>query len=530
MATTLTPTRHVLIDGEWIESNSGATFCSKNPNTGESIAATYPVSDWAECDRALAAAASAFRVSRGLDGARIAEFLESYARRIEEDREALVELAHQETGLAKTPRLADVELPRTVNQLRLAAKAARSGAWKMPTLDPKANIRSCYEALGPIAVFGPNNFPFAFNSIAGGDFAAAIAAGNPVIAKANSSHPATSERFGLLVAAAMQETNMPSGMVQLIYRTSHEDGERLVADPRLGAVGYTGARVAGLTLKAVADRVGKPFYAELSSVNPVVYLPGALRERGGKLVDEFVGSGLMGTGQFCTNPGLLLMVGSPESESFIDAVVAKYAAAAAGTLLSQSVEKSLVHSLGVLTKAGATKLTGGEKIPGPRCAVSNAVLRVSGAQMLDDPDVFQTEAFGNAVLIVVCDDLEQVIAIIDALEGNLTGAIYSDMQGSDDADYPRVADALLQRVGRLLNDKMPTGVAVSCAMNHGGPYPATSHPGFTAVGIPASLLRFAKLTCYDTVRESRLPSILRDSNIANAVWRCIDGVWTMESL
>ena len=502
----------VLIDGQWIREESAPLFSSKDPNTAQSIEGSFPVSSWATCDRALASAHAAFRISRGLDPAKIAAFLEDYASRIQADAAGLVEIAHRETGLAKSPRLMDVELPRTVNQLRLAAKAAVDESWRMPVIDRTANIRSCYIALGPVAVFGPNNFPFAFNSISGGDFAAAIAAGNPVIAKANSSHPATTERLGRLVAESMQATHMPKGLVQLIYRTSHEDGERLVADLRLGAVGYTGARQAGLRLKAVADRVGKPFYAELSSVNPVVYLPGALQERGDKLIEEYVASGLMGTGQFCTNPGLLLMVASPEAESFIHGVVSKYQAAPAGTLLSEGVETSLVKSLGILIQAGAECLTGGSKLPGNRCAVSNTVLRVTGKEFLKDPHVFQTEAFGNAVLITVCESVDQILQLIDSLEGNLTGSIYSDTQGKDDGVYAAVAQAMEHRVGRLLNDKMPTGVAVSPAMNHGGPYPATSHPGFTAVGIPASLLRFAKLTCYDAVRESRLPRVLRDKH------------------
>lgn len=502
----------VLIDGQWIREESAPLFSSRDPNTAQAIEGSFPVSSWATCDRALASAHAAFRISRGLDPAKIAAFLEDYASRIQADAAGLVEIAHRETGLAKSPRLMDVELPRTVNQLRLAAKAAVDESWRMPVIDRTANIRSCYIALGPVAVFGPNNFPFAFNSISGGDFAAAIAAGNPVIAKANSSHPATTERLGRLVAESMQATHMPKGLVQLIYRTSHEDGERLVADLRLGAVGYTGARQAGLRLKAVADRVGKPFYAELSSVNPVVYLPGALQERGDKLIEEYVASGLMGTGQFCTNPGLLLMVASPEAESFIHGVVSKYQAAPAGTLLSEGVETSLVKSLGILIQAGAECLTGGSKLPGNRCAVSNTVLRVTGKEFLKDPHVFQTEAFGNAVLITMCESVDQIVQLIDSLEGNLTGSIYSDTQGKDDGVYAAVAQAMEHRVGRLLNDKMPTGVAVSPAMNHGGPYPATSHPGFTAVGIPASLLRFAKLTCYDAVRESRLPRVLRDKH------------------
>jgi len=527
MTTTNKP-QPILVDGQWVSEATAGVFSSKDPSTGESIDRAYPVSTWATCDRMLEAAHRAFQISRNLEPAKIAAFLEDYASRIEADKDALVEIANRETALPKSPRLADVELPRTVNQLRMAADAARNESWRMPIIDRKANIRSCYLALGPIAVFGPNNFPFAFNSISGGDFAAAIAAGNPVIAKANSSHPATTERFGTLVAESIRATGMPSGMVQLLYRTSHEDGERFVADPRLGAVGYTGARGAGLKLKAVADRVGKPFYAELSSVNPVVFLPGSLEERCDKLIDEYVTSGLMGAGQFCTNPGLLLMVRGAKTDAFIQGVVSKYTAAPAGTLLSEGVEGSLVKSLEVLTQAGAECLTGGSKLAGSRCAVSNTVLKITGEQFLKAPHVFQTEAFGNAVLIAVCDSLKEIIRVIDSLEGNLTGTIYSDSQGSDDSHYAGVADALQQRVGRLLNDKMPTGVAVSPAMNHGGPYPATSHPGFTAVGIPASMLRFGKLTCFDAVRESRLPKVLKDANPNGKVYRCIDGAWTLD--
>ena len=518
-------TQPVLVDNQWRSASQSSAFSSIDPNLGQPIELEFPVSQWSDCDEALTAAARAFVALRSMPPESIALFLEKYASLIEGDKEGLVEIANRESGLPKSPRLADVELPRTIHQLKLAAAAARQQSWSVPTIDTKANIRSCYQSIGPVCVFGPNNFPFAFNSIAGGDFAAAIAAGNPVIAKANSSHPATTQRFAVLADRAARETNMPNGLVQLIYRTSHSDGERMVGDPRLAAVGYTGARGAGLQLKAVADRVGKPFYAELSSVNPVVFLPGAFRERVDKLIDEYVTSGLMGAGQFCTNPGMLLMIDGPETKRFIDGVAAKYQTSNAGTLLSRSVETSLVKSIGILTNAGATLLTGGQKIEGGRCAVTNTVLQIDGKQFLSDPHVFQTEAFGNAVLIVVCFSMGELAQSIEHLEGNLTGAIYSDSNGSDDAAYASIAAALTQRVGRILNDKMPTGVAVSPAMNHGGPFPSTGHPGFTAVGMPASLIRFAKLTCFDNVREDRIPSVLQKMN-ASSAWRLVDGNWT----
>ena len=225
----------------------------------------------------------------------IAHFLELYAGRIEAARAALVDMAHIESALPKKPRLDEVELPRTVNQLRQAAAAAREGSWALPTIDTKAGIRSMYAALeGPVTVFGPNNFPFAFNSAAGGDFAAAIAAGNPVIAKANTSHPGTTRLFAVEALAAAIEAGLPPATVQLIYRTDHETGKLLVAHPLVAATGYTGSRSAGLTLKEAADKAGKPIYLELSSINPVVILPGRAahaRRRRGRRVHRFVPDG-----------------------------------------------------------------------------------------------------------------------------------------------------------------------------------------------------------------------------------------------
>jgi NADP-dependent aldehyde dehydrogenase len=516
----------VLIAGEWRDAHSAKTFRADNPATKEPLADEYPVSSWDDCDAALEAAATAAVSLRSLTGENIASFLEAYADRIEQRKDELVETAHAETALPKTPRLADVELPRTTGQLRQAAAAARDGSWANATIDTKSGIRSCLEAIGPVCVFGRNNFPFAFGSISGGDFAAAIAAGNPVIAKANSSHPGTTRIFAEEARAAARSTGMPAGIVQLIYRTSHEDGERLVADPRNGAVGYTGSRHAGLKLKAAADPVGIPIYLELSSINPVVILPGAVEERGDALADEFAGSCLMGTGQFCTNPGLVVLVKGEPTDTFASAVADKFRSAPVGTLLSRGVAKSLGENLTALQNAGAENLTPDAAASGNGYCHPNTLLRVAGSDFLKNPEAFQAEAFGNASLLVIADDVEQVGAIADNLEGNLTGCIYSESNGKDDAAYDQIAPRLRVRVGRLLNDKMPTGVAVSPAMNHGGPFPATGHPGFTAVGIPASLVRFAMLQCYDNVRPHRLPAALQDKNPTGKTWRLIDGAWS----
>ena len=278
---------HVLIDGQWRAADATVTFQAENPARKEKLADIYPVSSWSDCDDALTAATVAADELRRTPATQIAQFLEILADRIEQRGTAIVETANQETALPIAPRLADVELPRTTNQLRQAAAAAREGSWAMPTIDSASNIRSCFAPIGPVAIFGPNNFPLAFGSASGGDFAAAIAAGNPVIAKANSSHPGTTRLFAEEAAAAAQSAEMPRATVQLVYRTSHADGERLVGDPRLGATGYTGSRSAGLKLKAAADMAGNPIYLELSAINPVFILPGALEERLEEIANEF---------------------------------------------------------------------------------------------------------------------------------------------------------------------------------------------------------------------------------------------------
>jgi len=515
----------VLIAGAWRPARATGAFSAYNPALGEKLPGEYPTSDWTDCDAALDAATAAAALLRTLPPEPRALFLEAFARRIEARRDELVEMAHLETGLARKPRLADVELPRTTGQLRQGAAAARDGSWALPTIDSKLNIRSFFAPIGPVWVFGPNNFPFAFNSAAGGDFVAAVAAGNPVIAKANSSHPGTTRLLAEEAKAAVDEAGLPPATVQLIYRTSHADGERLVSDPRTGATGYTGSRSAGLKLKAAADAAGKPIYLELSAVNPVVILPGALAERRAALVDEFVASSLMGTGQFCTNPSLVLLIAGEATEQFVAGVRARFDAAEPSPLLSSAVARALAASVETLQAAGARLVTGGSAVATAGYRFCNTLLRASGAEFLRTPARLQTEAFGNAALFVVAGDAGELAAVLQQLEGSLTGGFYTDTRGSDDALYQQLEPLLRPRVGRLLNDKMPTGVAVSPAMNHGGPYPSTGHPGFTAVGIPAALRRFAMLQCFDQVRAGRLPELLRDQPPNEQVFRLVDGEW-----
>lgn len=516
----------VLIDGQWIASQGTKTFQAANPATRELLPGEFPVSPWSEIETAVKAASAASKAMRGWSGDRFAAFLEKYADRIDARADELTTIANLETALPKDGRLAGVELPRTTNQLRQAAAAAREGSWAAPTIDTAANIRAMHGPIGPVCVFGPNNFPFAFNGISGGDFAAAIAAGNPVIAKGHSAHPETTRIFAEEALQAAQETDMPPALVQLIYRCDHADGAKLVSHPLVGATGYTGARSAGLFLKEAADKAGKPIYLELSSINPIFILPGALEERGEALAEEFSGSCLLGTGQFCTNPGMVVLPAGEAAEEFIGLATRNFSAAPVGTLLSEGVEKSMAAGIAAIRAAGAEVMAGGAPGGGNGFSHQNTLLKVSGTKFLENPEGLQTEAFGNSSLLVVAEHIDEMTAIAEHLEGNLTGAIYSDTGGSDDDSYDILAPVVREHVGRLLDDKMPTGVAVSPAMNHGGPFPATGHPAFTAVGIPASLPRFSMLQCYDNIRPHRLPPALQDKTPGGKTWRSIDGKWT----
>jgi NADP-dependent aldehyde dehydrogenase len=504
MSSQIAPT---LIAGVWDTAANLGTFQAENPSAGELLPERFPVSNRDQVRQMLEAGREASAALWQADGNQIAEFLESFASAIEARATELVELAHTETGLPKTPRLRDVELPRTTDQLRQAAAAARSGSWRRPIRDEARKIYSCFGPLGgPVVVMGPNNFPFAFNSAAGGDFASAIAAHNPVIAKANTGHPGTTRLLAELAFGAVQKAGLHPATIQLCYRVPGEVGFELVSDPRVGATAFTGSKEAGVKLKRAADAAGKPIYLEMSSVNPVIFLEGALRERGAALAEEFFGSCTMGAGQFCTNPGFVVIPETEAGFAFISAVQRRFEAAPGGVLLNRGVRDSLTESVNILQKAGAKVICGGAPLPGPAFRFANTLLSVSGEAFLKCPRELQTEAFGPVALLVTSRNRDQTIAILRELEGNLTGTVYSDTAGSDDADYAQIEPELRRRVGRLLNDKMPTGVAVSPAMNHGGPFPATGHPGFTAVGLPTSIQRFAALHSYDNVRPQRLPA------------------------
>lgn len=521
----------ILCAGQWRAATDATRgFRAADPTTAESIGPVFPYSGAADVEAMLDAATQAASVLAACEPARIAAFLDAYAAALDAARDTLVASAHAETALPAAPRLAEVELPRTSDQLRQAARAVRDCSWTQPIIDTRSGLRSHFAPLHrPVLVFGPNNFPFAFNAAAGSDFASAIAARNPVIAAAHPAHPGTSRLLAELAHQAVLACGLPAATLQLFYALDPALGLRLAGDRRLGAIGFTGSRQAGMALKAAADQAGVPIHAEMSSVNPVFLLAGALRERGAGLAQEFFASCTLGSGQFCTSPGLVMVPADAAGDAFVSAAAARFDGAAAMLLLAAGVERHLTAAVAALRSAGARLIAGRAQAEAPGWRYAPSLLEVDAAQFLAQPAALQQEAFGPVALLVRYHDTEQAVAIGHACEGSLTGSLFSAADGSDDADCARVAAALRPRVGRLCNDKWPTGVAVSAAMQHGGPYPSTSHAGFSAVGMPGAIRRFAQWQCHDNVREDRLPSELRDANPA-ALQRLVDGRWTDRSL
>lgn len=511
----------ILVGGLWREADAVEEFSAYDPTSGKALDDTYPVSSRSDVEDVLQAAVSAVDELFEVPHNSRAAFLSAYAREIEARRESLVHIAHAETALPIDPRL-NGELTRTVDQLRQAAAAVEDGSWVRATIDSQSNIRSMLAPLHkPVVAFGPNNFPFAFNAISGGDFASAVAAGNPVIAKGHPGHPGTTRLLGEAVLAAITNTGVPSALVQMLYHIETDVGLELVSDRRVGAVAFTGSQRGGLALKAAAESAGVPIYLEMGSINPVFVLDGALAARGNEIAEEFFASCNLGAGQYCTSPGMVVVPDGAEGDAFVQQIVSLFERAGDETLLSPP--GPVAEGVRSLKAAGAELLVGGTA-DGKGFSFANTLLTVSAKDYLARPQALQREVFGPVSLLVRAAGLNDTAEVAETIEGSLTGSIYADP--SDDEAHERVARLLRPSVGRLLVNKMPTGVAVVPSMNHGGPYPATAHPGFTSVGIPTSMVRFAALHCYDNVPDRYLPPPLRDENPNGTMWRNIDGNWS----
>ncbi|APU16544.1 aldehyde dehydrogenase (NADP(+)) [Actinoalloteichus fjordicus] len=500
-----------------------------DPRTGESLEPAYGLGGTAEVERATRLAQEAFGVYRQTSPEARAAFLDSAASNIEALGDVLVGRVVAESGIPEA-RVRG-ELARTTNQLRLFAATVRAGDWLGARLDtpdptraplPKPDLRQRKIPLGPVAVFAASNFPLAF-SVAGGDTASALAAGAPVVVKAHSSHPGTSELVGRAVRAAVAEHGLPEGTFSLLFGAGRDLGTALVRDPRIAAVGFTGSRSGGLALvEAAAGRaVPIPVYAEMSSVNPVVLLPGALAEKGAALGAEFIASVTTGAGQLCTSPGLVFAVDADAAatDAFLAAAAASVEQAPAAAMLTTGIARAYQEGVDRLAaRPGVTAVAAGASDESIDACGRVGLYVTDGATFLADESL-RDEIFGATSLVVRVRDLDQLREILDGLEGQLTATVHAV-----ESDHPTAATLLptLELLaGRVLFGGWPTGVEVGHAVVHGGPFPATSAPATTSVGTRA-IERFLRPVSYQNVPDALLPSELRADNPLG-IRRRVDG-------
>ncbi len=514
-----------LVGGKMVEGEL-ASFRAVNPATARPLDPAFGEARAADIAQACALAAAAFDAYRESSLETRAVFLESIADEIVSLGDELLKRASEETGLA-VARI-ETERARTVGQLRLFAATVRQGGWLDARIDPalphrtplpRPDLRLRNIGIGPVAVFGSSNFPLAF-SVAGGDTAAALAAGCPVVVKAHPAHPGTSALVGGAIQSAISKCGLPPGIFSLLFGAGTELGTTLVSNPNIKAVGFTGSRNGGLALMRIAAARPEPIpvHAEMSSINPVILFPAALAERAEAIAKGFVGSLTLGAGQFCTNPGLLIAEDGPHLANFIGTVATELAAVPAATMLTQGIFQAYQHGKEALSSNGnVTQAAHGEAADGPDQGEA-AFFTADAARFLAD-DTLHNEVFGASALLVRCRNQDELMQVVDALEGQLTVTLHME-----DADL-QAAHALLpvleRKAGRILANGWPTGVEVSHAMVHGGPFPATSDARTTSVGT-LSIRRFLRPICYQDMPEALLPASLLDDN-REAIPRLIDG-------
>jgi NADP-dependent aldehyde dehydrogenase len=496
-----------------------------NPETGETLEPAYGGATREQLDEACRLAWAAFDPYRSTDPETRAALLEAIAQNILDLGEELIARTIAESGLPR-PRI-EGERGRTVGQLRLFAQVVREGRYVEARIDPalperkpmpRPDIRSRKIPVGPVAVFGASNFPLAF-SVAGGDTASALAAGCPVVAKAHPAHPGTSELVGRAIRDAVAASGLPEGVFSLVFDTGYEIGQALVADPRIKAVGFTGSRRGGLALMKIAQERPEPIpvFAEMSSINPVLLFKGALEERGPQIAQAFVNSLMMGAGQFCTSPGLLLAIEGDGLDRFTEAAKAALVEAAPGTMLTPGIHQAYCAGVEALSKHPKVETVARGKAG--HNYQGQAGLFTTGAEAFVADEQLREEVFGSSSLIVRCPDEPALAKVVESLEGQLTASLH--MSEADYDDARKLLPVLERKVGRILVNGFGTGVEVAPAMVHGGPFPSTSDGRSTSVGTMA-IDRFLRPVAYQDLPDALLPDDLRDSN-PRGIDRLVDG-------
>lgn len=499
------------IAGE-LSAKGNKVFKTFNPKLNQENPNSFVEATEEEIEEAVNAAWNAFKIYRNVPGAKRAAFLNAIADEIQALGQELLDTYTQESGLPLGR--ATGERGRTMGQLRSFAQLISTEDWRGNTFDaaqpdreplPKEDLRKTMIPLGPVVVFGASNFPLAY-STAGGDTASALAAGCPVIVKSHPMHAGTSELVASAIVRAAESTGMPKGVFSSI-NGGIQAGVDLVTHPHVKAVGFTGSIKGG---RALFDHAAKreepiPVFAEMGSINPVIVTPDALDKRSGEIAKTYAGSISLGTGQFCTNPGLLLTVEDGNTEEFIRDLAQQTLALEAQVMLHPDIKNGYDTKGALVTSQAGVEVVGRMKGDLQPNYAASAIATVSGSEFLANPKLHQ-EVFGPFSLVVRAKDGNELIQIIEGLEGQLTGTLIAEE--GDSLNLDEIVEALQNRVGRVIYNGVPTGVEVCAAMQHGGPYPASTDSRFTAVGVH-SIKRWVRPVSYQSFPKALLPEHLR---------------------
>ncbi|WP_150307795.1 aldehyde dehydrogenase (NADP(+)) [Planctomonas psychrotolerans] len=497
------------------------TLPTTDPRSGTTRDTGIEPTSEAQVGELTAAAAEAFSALRAHPRSWRAGLLRALADGLEARRADLLSTAEAETGLVASPRL-DGELTRSAYQLRLFAEAVEEGGYLEATIDsagdtpmgPGPDVRRMLIPIGPVAVFGSSNFPFAF-SVAGGDTASALAAGNPVIVKAHGSHPLTSRASFEALRDAADAYGAPSGTIGIVY--SQSAGATLVADPRVAAVGFTGSLSTGRILLDIIEKRDRPipFYGELSSLNPLIVTPGAAAARGAEIAEGLYASFTASTGQLCTKPGIAFLPRGAAADEVVSALVERAREAGAQPLLNSRIHEAFDDIAGRLVSDGHARSLVASRAGEDGFTVTPGVLEIDARDMTA---AVTEEAFGPLIVLARYSDLDEVRTGLTAVPDSLTATLHAEDSELD--DIAPLATELQDLVGRLVFNGYPTGVRVSWGQHHGGPWPATNS-AHTSVGITA-IRRFLRPIAWQSAPEALLPKELRDG--FDAIPRRVDGV------
>ena len=480
------------------------TYKTANPVTNSDNPTVFYEATQLEIDEACNLAARAFSTYSKLPGVKRARFLNAIADEIEALGSDLITMYMQESGLPEGR--AQGERGRTLGQLRMFAELVKKDTWRLSLLqDEDGNLKKTYIPLGPVVVFGASNFPLAF-STAGGDTASALAAGCPVIVKSHPMHAGTGEMVATAITKAAQKTGMPEGVFSNLNSSGKEVGEQLVKHKGIAAVGFTGSHHAGRALYnlAAARETPIPVFAEMGSINPVVITQQAISKRAVQIAETYAASITQGVGQFCTNPGLIITVKSEETTHFIEILAKHLEAAPDGCMLHTRIQEGYEKSKNEIKEQESVslKVVGSSLKPNHTTA---ALAVVDGTSFIANKTLHK-EVFGPFSMVVLAGDENELLKIINSLEGQLTATIIAE--DNETTALQDITLALQNKVGRIIYNGVPTGVAVVDGMTHGGPYPASTDSRFTAVG-NHSIMRWVRPFSFQDFPTALLPDYLK---------------------